>query len=121
MGEGGGWLTALDAGVIQTGLLPTATPLLSLSLSLSHQSYQWLKEKIVSEDGKKQQAKLKELNRITEQLGCTLPQLAVGKASTTALGAPPSSPKVDSVDLKHATARVVDALLRSNQTVLIIP
>lgn len=44
------------------------------------QSYQWLKEKIVSEDGRKQQAKLKELNHIAEKLGCTLPQLAVGKA-----------------------------------------
>ncbi|MEQ2165370.1 hypothetical protein GOODEAATRI_016117 [Goodea atripinnis] len=41
------------------------------------QSYQWLKEKIVSEDGRKQQAKLKELNHIAEKLGCTLPQLAV--------------------------------------------
>ncbi|KAG8002130.1 Voltage-gated potassium channel subunit beta-1 [Nibea albiflora] len=40
-------------------------------------SYQWLKEKIVSEDGRKQQAKLKELNHIAEKLGCTLPQLAV--------------------------------------------
>lgn len=46
------------------------------------QSYQWLKEKIVSEDGRKQQAKLKELNHLTEKLGCTLPQLAVGKSST---------------------------------------
>uniref|UniRef100_A0A8C1VHP8 Potassium voltage-gated channel, shaker-related subfamily, beta member 1 a n=1 Tax=Cyprinus carpio TaxID=7962 RepID=A0A8C1VHP8_CYPCA len=40
-------------------------------------SYQWLKDKIVSEDGRKQQAKLKELSHIAEKLGCTLPQLAV--------------------------------------------
>lgn len=52
-----------------------------LSSPLSRQSYQWLKEKIVSEDGRKQQAKLKELNHIAEKLGCTLPQLAVGKTS----------------------------------------
>lgn len=45
------------------------------------QSYQWLKEKIVSEDGRKQQAKLKELGHLTEKLGCTLPQLAVGEDS----------------------------------------
>lgn len=69
--------------------LSTSLPLpLSLPLSPSlppppHQSYQWLKEKIVSEDGKKQQAKLKELNQLTEKLGCTLPQLAVGETSTT--------------------------------------
>ncbi|KAK3513297.1 hypothetical protein QTP70_009784 [Hemibagrus guttatus] len=40
-------------------------------------SYQWLKDKVVSEDGRKQQAKLKELSHIAEKLSCTLPQLAV--------------------------------------------
>uniref|UniRef100_A0A8C8DDW3 Voltage-gated potassium channel subunit beta-1 n=1 Tax=Oryzias sinensis TaxID=183150 RepID=A0A8C8DDW3_9TELE len=39
--------------------------------------YQWLREKIMSEDGRKQQAKLKELTHIAEKLGCTLPQLAI--------------------------------------------
>uniref|UniRef100_A0A8D2Q7H3 Voltage-gated potassium channel subunit beta-1 n=1 Tax=Varanus komodoensis TaxID=61221 RepID=A0A8D2Q7H3_VARKO len=39
--------------------------------------YQWLKEKIVSEEGRKQQTKLKDLFPIAERLGCTLPQLAV--------------------------------------------
>ena len=42
------------------------------------QPYQWLREKITSEDGRKQQAKLKELTHIAEKLGCTLPQLAIG-------------------------------------------
>lgn len=32
----------------------------------------------MSEDGRKQQAKLKELGHIAEKLGCTLPQLAIG-------------------------------------------
>uniref|UniRef100_A0A8C0BBZ7 Voltage-gated potassium channel subunit beta-1 n=1 Tax=Buteo japonicus TaxID=224669 RepID=A0A8C0BBZ7_9AVES len=39
--------------------------------------YQWLKEKIISEEGRKQQVKLKDLSPIAERLGCTLPQLAV--------------------------------------------
>uniref|UniRef100_A0A3Q2EHI2 Potassium voltage-gated channel subfamily A regulatory beta subunit 1b n=1 Tax=Cyprinodon variegatus TaxID=28743 RepID=A0A3Q2EHI2_CYPVA len=39
--------------------------------------YQWLREKITSEDGRKQQSKLKELTHISEKLGCTLPQLAI--------------------------------------------
>ncbi|XP_056116095.1 voltage-gated potassium channel subunit beta-2 isoform X1 [Rhinichthys klamathensis goyatoka] len=39
--------------------------------------YQWLKEKILSEDGRKQQAKLKELTHIAERLSCTLTQLAI--------------------------------------------
>lgn len=33
----------------------------------------------MSEDGRKQQAKLKELAHIAEKLSCTLPQLAIGK------------------------------------------
>lgn len=44
-----------------------------------YQCYQWLKDKILSEEGRKQQSKLKELTPIAERLGCTLPQLAVGK------------------------------------------
>uniref|UniRef100_V9KNT7 Potassium voltage-gated channel, shaker-related subfamily, beta member 1 n=1 Tax=Callorhinchus milii TaxID=7868 RepID=V9KNT7_CALMI len=39
--------------------------------------YQWLKDKICSEEGRKQQAKLKDLIPIAERLSCTLPQLAV--------------------------------------------
>lgn len=34
----------------------------------------------MSEEGRKQQNKLKDLSPIAERLGCTLPQLAVGKA-----------------------------------------
>uniref|UniRef100_A0A8D2ZGL7 Voltage-gated potassium channel subunit beta-1 n=1 Tax=Scophthalmus maximus TaxID=52904 RepID=A0A8D2ZGL7_SCOMX len=43
----------------------------------SMKPYQWLREKIMSEDGRKQQAKLKDLTHIAEKLGCTLPQLAI--------------------------------------------
>lgn len=50
-------------------------PLPGLSPS---QGYQWLKDKILSEEGRRQQAKLKELQAIAERLGCTLPQLAIG-------------------------------------------
>lgn len=52
---------------------PTTTPL------PAPQGYQWLKDKILSEEGRRQQAKLKELQAIAERLGCTLPQLAIGK------------------------------------------
>ncbi|TRY69738.1 hypothetical protein DNTS_035418, partial [Danionella cerebrum] len=43
----------------------------------SLKSNQWLREKILSDDGRKQQAKLKELTHIAEKLSCTLPQLAI--------------------------------------------
>jgi hypothetical protein len=45
-----------------------------------------LKERIVSEEGRKQQNKLKDLSPIAERLGCTLPQLAVGKKITRGVG-----------------------------------
>ncbi|TMS19668.1 Voltage-gated potassium channel subunit beta-2 [Larimichthys crocea] len=46
----------------------------------SLKGYQWLKDKILSEEGRRQQAKLKELQAIAERLGCTLPQLAIVSA-----------------------------------------
>ncbi|XP_004604907.2 voltage-gated potassium channel subunit beta-3 [Sorex araneus] len=39
--------------------------------------YQWLKEKVQSEDGKKQQAKVMDLLPMAHQLGCTVAQLAI--------------------------------------------
>lgn len=53
-----------------------------LSIRLFSKGYQWLKDKILSEEGRRQQAKLKELQAIAERLGCTLPQLAIGKRTT---------------------------------------
>lgn len=37
-----------------------------------------MKDKILSEEGHRQQVKLKELQVVAERLGCTLPQLAIG-------------------------------------------
>lgn len=66
-----------DAG----GLLPAHGPSIPQNLhdTSTPQGYQWLKDKILSEEGRRQQAKLKELQAIAERLGCTLPQLAIGK------------------------------------------
>lgn len=52
------------------------------------QGYQWLKDKILSEEGRRQQAKLKELQAISERLGCSLPQLAIGNAGQGARPCP---------------------------------
>ncbi|XP_058228877.1 voltage-gated potassium channel subunit beta-2 isoform X1 [Hemibagrus wyckioides] len=49
----------------------------------SLKGYQWLKDKILSEEGRRQQTKLKELQAIAERLGCTLPQLAIGMQTHT--------------------------------------
>ncbi|XP_041420852.1 voltage-gated potassium channel subunit beta-1 isoform X1 [Xenopus laevis] len=47
------------------------------STRASLKCYQWLKDKILSEEGRKQRTKLRDLMPIAERLGCTLPQLAV--------------------------------------------
>uniref|UniRef100_A0AAX7UH99 Voltage-gated potassium channel subunit beta-1 n=1 Tax=Astatotilapia calliptera TaxID=8154 RepID=A0AAX7UH99_ASTCA len=73
IGVGAMTWSPLACGII-TGKYENGIP---ESSRASMKSYQWLKEKIISEDGRKQQAKLKELNHIAEKLGCTLPQLAV--------------------------------------------
>lgn len=47
---------------------------------LGLQGYQWLKDKVQSEGGKKQQqAKVMDLLPIAHQLGCTVAQLAIGE------------------------------------------
>ncbi|KAM3874649.1 voltage-gated potassium channel subunit beta-1a isoform 2-T2 [Diretmus argenteus] len=73
IGVGAMTWSPLACGII-TGKYENGIPETSRA---SMKSYQWLKDKIVSEDGRKQQAKLKELTHIAEKLGCTLPQLAV--------------------------------------------
>lgn len=42
------------------------------------QGYQWLKERVNSEEGRKQLAKIKELHLMADRLGCTAAQLAIG-------------------------------------------
>lgn len=44
------------------------------------QGYGWLKDKILSEDGRRQQIQLREIGLIADRLGCTLAQLAIGKS-----------------------------------------
>ncbi|KAG7219859.1 hypothetical protein INR49_018811 [Caranx melampygus] len=43
----------------------------------SLKGYQWMKDKILSEEGHRQQEKLKDLHSVAERLGCTLSQLAI--------------------------------------------
>nr|XP_023412191.1 voltage-gated potassium channel subunit beta-3 [Loxodonta africana] len=52
--------------------------------------YQWLKDKVQSEDGEKQQGKVMDLLPIAHQLGCTVAQLAIGEMPPAL--PPPSHP-----------------------------
>uniref|UniRef100_A0A8C4GNP6 Voltage-gated potassium channel subunit beta-1 n=1 Tax=Dicentrarchus labrax TaxID=13489 RepID=A0A8C4GNP6_DICLA len=63
----------LACGII-SGKYTSGIPLYSRA---SLKGYQWMKDKILSEEGHRQQVKLKELQAVAERLGCTLPQLAI--------------------------------------------
>ncbi|WAR14947.1 KCAB2-like protein, partial [Mya arenaria] len=39
--------------------------------------YSWLKDKILSEEGRRQQSKLREVAEVAEKIGCSLSQLAI--------------------------------------------
>jgi len=41
--------------------------------------YGWLKDKILGEEGRRQQAQLREIGLIAERVGCSLAQLAIGQ------------------------------------------
>lgn len=49
------------------------------SILLLVKGYQWLKERVNSEEGRRQLAKIKELHLLADRLGCTAAQLAIGK------------------------------------------
>lgn len=46
---------------------------------LSLQGYSWLKERLHSEEGKKQLSKIRELHLLADRLNCTAAQLAIGR------------------------------------------
>lgn len=52
------------------------------SVCVTRQHCQWLKEKILSEDGKRQQQKLRELAAIAGKLKCSLAQLCIGTTAS---------------------------------------
>ncbi|CAL8277753.1 unnamed protein product [Boreogadus saida] len=73
IGVGAMTWSPLACGII-SGKYTSGVPAFSRA---SLKGYQWMKDKILSEEGRRQQAKLKELLAIAERLGCTLPQLAI--------------------------------------------
>uniref|UniRef100_A0A8I3X4H0 Voltage-gated potassium channel subunit beta-2 n=5 Tax=Simiiformes TaxID=314293 RepID=A0A8I3X4H0_CALJA len=77
----------------------------------SLKGYQWLKDKILSEEGRRQQAKLKELQALAERLGCTLPQLAIAwclrneGVSSVLLGASNADQLMENIGAIQVSAR----------------
>ena len=57
-------------------MLPSARMVTILSWV---QGYQWLKERVNSEEGRRQLAKIKELHLLADRMGCTAAQLAIGR------------------------------------------
>ncbi|TNN66238.1 Voltage-gated potassium channel subunit beta-2 [Liparis tanakae] len=88
----------------------------------SLKGYQWLKDKILSEEGRRQQAKLKELQAIAERLGCTLPQLAIAwclrneGVSSVLLGASSTEQLMENIGAIQATCNLASEVLLQNLT-----
>lgn len=58
------------------------TAFLIFSTLVLVKGYQWLKERLNSEEGRRQLAKIKELHLLADRLGCTAAQLAIGTTLT---------------------------------------
>uniref|UniRef100_A0A3Q3AE82 Potassium voltage-gated channel subfamily A regulatory beta subunit 3 n=1 Tax=Kryptolebias marmoratus TaxID=37003 RepID=A0A3Q3AE82_KRYMA len=60
-------------GTSSTGLFPLS----GLDAPPAPPGYSWLKERLYSDEGKKQLSKIKELRLLADRLNCTAPQLAI--------------------------------------------
>ena len=67
----------LACGIL-TGKYDDGVPIYSRA---ALKGYSWLKDRILSDEGRRQQAKLREVAVIADRLGCSLSQLAIGKFS----------------------------------------
>ncbi|XP_071194017.1 voltage-gated potassium channel subunit beta-3-like isoform X1 [Salvelinus alpinus] len=75
IGVGAMTWSPLACGLI-TGKYSEGVPDISRA-NIKVQGYQWLKERVNSEEGRKQLAKIKELHLMADRLGCTAAQLAI--------------------------------------------
>ncbi|XP_034149240.1 voltage-gated potassium channel subunit beta-2 isoform X1 [Esox lucius] len=75
IGVGAMTWSPLACGLI-TGKYSEGVPDISRA-NIKAQGYQWLKERVHSEEGRKQLAKIKELHLMADRLGCTAAQLAI--------------------------------------------
>lgn len=72
-------ISGLAQWEISTDKLHPASSML-FSILLLVKGYQWLKERVNSEEGRRQLAKIKELHLLADRLGCTAAQLAIGQS-----------------------------------------
>nr|XP_045605265.1 voltage-gated potassium channel subunit beta-2-like isoform X4 [Procambarus clarkii] len=78
--------------------------------NVKDQGYTWLKDKAGSDDGRKQQARLRDLAQLAERLGCTLTQLSVAW-----------SLKNDNLHCVLIGAATVDQLLENINSLQVVP
>ncbi|KAK3519110.1 hypothetical protein QTP70_016316 [Hemibagrus guttatus] len=90
----------------------------------SLKGYQWLKDKILSEEGRRQQAKLKELQAIAERLGCTLPQLAIAwclrneGVSSVLLGASNTDQLMENIGAIQVLSKLSSSIIHEVDSIL---
>ena len=91
---------------------------------LALKGYEWLKEKLGSEEGRKQLEQVKKLARVSENLNCTLPQLAIAwclknsDVSTVITGA--SKPEQVKMNMKalDIVSRIDNSVIDEIETIL---
>ncbi|XP_060794205.1 voltage-gated potassium channel subunit beta-1-like isoform X2 [Neoarius graeffei] len=90
----------------------------------SLKGYQWMKDKILSEEGRRQQAKLKELQAIAERLGCTLPQLAIAwclrneGVSSVLLGASSTDQLAENIGAIQVLSKLSSSIIHEVDSIL---
>jgi len=73
------WVRALSMCQLIVNYRDYETVGVKVSMMLWLQGYSWLKDRILGEEGRRQQMQLRELGLIAEQIGCSLAQLAIGQ------------------------------------------
>uniref|UniRef100_A0A1I8FKY7 Aldo_ket_red domain-containing protein n=1 Tax=Macrostomum lignano TaxID=282301 RepID=A0A1I8FKY7_9PLAT len=90
----------------------------------SLKGYSWLRDKILSEEGRQQQAKLKELAEVATHLDCTLAQLAIawcvrsGHASCVLLGASSAEQLYENICALPVVPKLTAALMAEIDRIL---
>ncbi|XP_064643295.1 voltage-gated potassium channel subunit beta-2-like isoform X2 [Lineus longissimus] len=96
----------LACGIL-TGKYDDGVPIYSRA---ALKGYSWLKDKILGEEGRRQQAKLREVANIADRLGCSLSQLAIAWCL-----------KNDNVHCVLLGAASVDQLYENMQALQLVP
>jgi voltage-dependent potassium channel beta subunit len=94
------------------------------SSRLALPSYQWLKERLLSENGQKDIQKVRELTAVAEEIGITMAQMAIAwtlinkNVSTVITGASTAQQVVENMKVLDVVGRLTDDVLEKIESIL---